>query len=205
MRVFHGTSLEFAKTMINNNFNPEDKESYTWSCSDDYDLYVYPIDKIKKEIGDDEDESDDNAFYESIRRAFESARITAACHDSKYSELVVIELDIPDELLEDDWSCENMSDVASSVHLSQIDVSMVKSIHVDHKAYSSMLRAPILIGVYKMNYFNTEKLTDNELEILDKMSGVDFSFLHDDDFDYEMMTVEEFKHLGSKKIYIQAI
>ncbi|WBF69658.1 hypothetical protein SFPB_094 [Shigella phage SFPB] len=85
------------------------KPSGAWNCSDsDGCFYVYPVSKFY----DVEDMDAEQITEEGIRNALDSASITAA-FQMKSQKIVILELDIPEDELQDDWSCENMSDVAS--------------------------------------------------------------------------------------------
>ncbi|EGE3643936.1 hypothetical protein DLV40_24230, partial [Shigella flexneri] len=100
---FHGTTQENFINLINGG----DKPSGVWNCSDmDGCFYVYPVNKFY----DVENLDDEQITDEGIRNALDSASITAA-YQMKSQKLVILELDIPEDDLQDDWSCENMSDV----------------------------------------------------------------------------------------------
>ncbi|AUV62867.1 hypothetical protein FDI99_gp031 [Shigella phage Sf14] len=105
MKCFHGTTQENFVNLINGG----DKPSGVWNCSDmDGCFYVYPVSKFY----DVENLDDEQIIDEGIKNALDSASITAA-YQMKSQKLVILELDIPEDDLQDDWSCENMSDVAS--------------------------------------------------------------------------------------------
>ena len=105
MKCFHGTTQENFVNLINGG----DKPSGAWNCSDmDGCFYVYPVSKFY----DVENLDDEQIIDEGIKNALDSASITAA-YQMKSQKLVILELDIPEDDLQDDWSCENMSDVAS--------------------------------------------------------------------------------------------
>ncbi|URY12422.1 hypothetical protein [Shigella phage ESh20] len=105
MKCFHGTTQENFVNLINGG----DKPSGVWNCSDmDGCFYVYPVSKFY----DVENLDDKQIIDEGIKNALDSASITAA-YQMKSQKLVILELDIPEDELQDDWSCENMSDVAS--------------------------------------------------------------------------------------------
>lgn len=105
MKCFHGTTQENFVNLINGG----DKPSGVWNCSDmDGCFYVYPVSKFY----DVENLDDEQIIDEGIKNALDSASITAA-YQMKSQKLVILELDIPEDELQDDWSCENMSDVAS--------------------------------------------------------------------------------------------
>lgn len=105
MKCFHGTTQENFVNLINGG----DKPSGVWNCSDmDGCFYIHPVSKFY----DVENLDDEQIIDEGIKNALDSASITAA-YQMKSQKLVILELDIPEDDLQDDWSCENMSDVAS--------------------------------------------------------------------------------------------
>lgn len=119
MKCFHGTTQENFLNMMNGG----DKPSGAWNCSDsDGCFYVYPVSKFY-----DLDSMDDEEITnEGLRNALDSATITAA-FQMKTQNIVILELDIPEDELQDDWSCENMSDVASFTE--HFDKSWIKKVY----------------------------------------------------------------------------
>lgn len=102
MKCFHGTTQENFINLINNG----DKPSGAWNCSDmDGNFYVYPENKIDGDYAEE-------IASEGIQQALGNAAITAA-FQMKTQNIVILELDIPEDELQDDWSCENMSNIAS--------------------------------------------------------------------------------------------
>lgn len=120
MKCFHGTTQENFINLINGG----DKPSGAWNCSDmDGCFYVYPANKIY----DYDSLDDDEITNEGLRNALDSATITAA-FQMKTQKIVILELDIPEDELQDDWSCENMSDIASFTEY--FDKSWIKKIYI---------------------------------------------------------------------------
>lgn len=119
MKCFHGTTQENFLNLINGG----EKPSGAWNCSDmDGCFYVYPVNKFY----DVEDMDAEQITDEGIKNSLDSASITAA-FQMKSQNIVILELDIPEEDLQDDWSCENMSDVASFTEY--FDKSWIKKIY----------------------------------------------------------------------------
>lgn len=120
MKCFHGTTQENFVNLLNGG----DKPSGAWNCSDmDGCFYVYPVSKFY----DIEEMDDEQITDEGIKNALDSASITAA-YQMKSQKIIILELDIPDEELQDDWSCENMSDVASFTEY--FDKEWIKKVYV---------------------------------------------------------------------------
>ena len=119
MKCFHGTTQENFVNLLNG----EEKPSGAWNCSDsDGCFYVYPESKLDDVENLDAEQITD----EGIRNAMDSASITAA-FQMKSQKIVILELDIPEDELQDDWSCENMSNVASFTE--NFDKSWIKKIY----------------------------------------------------------------------------
>lgn len=146
MKCYHGTTLSNFKTLMAGG----DKEASLWACSsEDGLLYVYPADKAASESGlEREDFESQSVFDEGVLRAgrqlaLESATLTAAFGMSD-TTLVVFELDIDESLLEDDWSCENMSSIASFIDADDFTPEMVTRCWVyDFKGMYSPFFIPI--------------------------------------------------------------
>lgn len=120
MKCFHGTTQENFVNLLNGG----DKPSGAWNCSDmDGCFYVYPASKFY----DVEEMDNEQITDEGIKNALDSASVTAA-YQMKSQKIVILELDIPDEELQDDWSCENMSDVASFTEY--FDKEWIKKVYV---------------------------------------------------------------------------
>ena len=119
MKCFHGTTQENFVNLLNGG----EKPSGAWNCSDsDGCFYVYPVSKFDDVENLDAEQITD----EGIENALDSASITAA-FQMKSQKIVILELDIPEDELQDDWSCENMSDVASFTEY--FDKSWIKKIY----------------------------------------------------------------------------
>lgn len=149
MKCFHGTTQENFLNLIYNG----DKPSGAWNCSDmDGNFYVYPENKI---YGDDEEER----ISEGIQQALGNAAITAA-FQMKTQNIVILELDIPEDELNDDYSCDNMSGVASFTEY--FDLSWIKKVYItEFNAMFSPFCLPSLDNP-NLNYI------DESLELLAK-------------------------------------
>lgn len=120
MKCFHGTTQENFVNLINGG----DKPSGAWNCSDsDGCFYVYPVNKFY----DLDSMNAEEITNEGLRNALDSATITAA-FQMKTQNIVILELDIPEYELQDDWSCENMSDIASFTE--SFDKDWIKKVYI---------------------------------------------------------------------------
>ena len=177
-RLFHGTTKQNYEAIIASNFGGKDKHS--WYCSDDSNIYFYDLDKSEEE---DEAYRDNNL----INYAFESAKITAAVENVFSTGLVVIEMEVPVEFCEDDWSCENMSECATCVDIDHLDISMIKKVHTCENGYMPSLRLLYVSGLLKTNqYINQGNFSNVELEIA---KNLELPFI--DDLHYSEWETEE--------------
>ena len=119
MKCYHGTTYEnYLEIIKNNGF--EYTGIKTWNCSEDDSTYFYTFDKVKK-YQDLEEEANEYITQRAIESAFESARISASVQKSTSNKIIVLELEIDDDLLDDDFSCPNMDNIASFVMSDEID------------------------------------------------------------------------------------
>lgn len=166
MKCFHGTTLRGFEAIKN---KAGHKPNNPWSCSyNDGAMYFWPMNKL--------DEEDEDL---GIRQAFESAQVQAAV--SEDFELYVLEVEVPDELLEDDYSAENMDSVASYINMSDFDYKMVVKVY---KVEMNPWFAPIIISMLLNNtHFNRYSVGENLLRVAESMVNVEY---FDDllDFDY---------------------
>ncbi len=160
-RLFHGTTLKNWESIKQNGFGFEADKNAAWWCSNDSETYFY-----------DQDKSDyddlEGSYNDCIYQAFSSAQLSAAVNGYNSTELVVIELLVDSELCEDDWSCENMHDIATVVDNDDLELSMVQKVHTNNESYLPCLRLAYVIGI--LNRPNTEMRTDKFLEIELKMA-----------------------------------
>lgn len=182
--LFHGTTLDNYNKIIASNFG--NKETYSWNVSDDNCMYFYDLDKT------DQDEKEYKKD-ECINKAFESAQLTASIENVICSALVVLELKIPVNLCDDDYSCENMANEATCVDLENIDLHMIKKIHVCENGYIPSLRLLYCAGLLKQNnYIKKDNFSHIELGVI---KNIDFGF-YDELHLFEYTTeVKEFNRI----------
>jgi len=181
--LYHGTTLENWESIKANGWGGEVP---VWTCSNLSEIYFYDLDKGFDCIDDLEEREQGH-----IRRAFESGQIAAALYGCKSEKLVVIRVEIEEHLVEDDLSCENMADTASTVEIEDLDQYGKITAIYQSDDYSEALRFFYISGLYGRDYFDVSHLSEKEiraLEIIQK-SGV---FI-DELLEIEWETVEEFK------------
>lgn len=157
MICYHGTTKNGLRAILD---NVGYKPTGPWSCSDnDGAMYLWPTNKLVEQY-DFEDDS------QMICHAFESAEIQAVVADE--TEIFVVVLDVPDQYLEDDYSCENMYNVASYIPISRFSKSMIQSVY---KAQLNKWNAPFVIsGLLRMELFNKYSISEGLLAVAEVIS-----------------------------------
>lgn len=176
MICYHGTTK---KGLISILKNTGIKPISPWTASDqDGDMYVWPEDKLNNQM--DYEEKD-----QFIIHAFESAEVQAIL--SKETDLFVLELDIPDHLLGDDLSCDNMADVASSLNISDFNKSMITGVFY-HKV--NIWSFPFIVKYLTGNpYFNKYAVDPDLLEVAENIDN-DYHREPTEFWDFKDVTVD---------------
>lgn len=149
MRIYHGTSYEFGKKILEEGFNPK---NHTWHTSMDDCIYFY--------YSFEEDEE----YLKEL--AIQNAQITAALNHSQSPHLFLFSIDIDESLIEEfkDYSCEGMSNEAL-----EIPVSFLKDTKIDYeKVEGRFIPSMSLAYLASLNkdFLNTSYLTSQEEYIL---------------------------------------
>lgn len=142
MLVYHGTTAQGLQNIINGS---EEKHVSPWTVSDnDGIMYVYPSDKVAREHGLDLEEDFEEVQQYARQACFEQAQLQVLCNDE--TEIFVIEFDIDESLLEDDYSCDNMAGIASCFNMGEFDASSIQSIvkHTVNIYHKPFIAAPVL-------------------------------------------------------------
>ena len=151
-KYYHGTTREHAENILNGGA----KIGCTWLVSDDDYLYLWDAKKVTEEWDDDGDAA--------IRMAFESAQITAAASQEPQRELVVLEFKIPQKYIEEDGSCDNMTDSgAVAVRLDDYKKYHTGTFVCRH---NPRLDVFVLAQVAQNDYFSTAELDDDTLDAI---------------------------------------
>lgn len=151
--LFHATTKENYERIKKEGFKPQNQ---IWSCSNDEMVYFYDLEKLE-----DECEGKDGV----ILRAIESGQITAAIQGSKHPEIYIFEIQIKDIYVEDDYSCENMVDLASEVDYEDLN-NFGKVVNVyESKAFNPHLRFFYIANLVETNeYINSFNLSSIEMD-----------------------------------------
>lgn len=188
MIVYHGTSIENLKSILQFGFIP-DKSN--WTASEDDKTYFWSPKHIAKR--DDEDFSEDVERWndEAKRMAYDNA--TVAMLQFKSSQCVVFAVQVPDdsESVEPDTSCNNMEGaIAVAGHISPDSITQVW-IGPD----LSMIRG-YYIALIMNNDLLAIEFTDFELKIAKLFANADI-YPYDEEWNQlEQMDYAQLKEYG---------
>lgn len=167
IKCYHGTTKKGLRALLSGEgFKP----TSPWTVSDqDAAMYVWPTYKIISSNGleDSPEESEDWG----IRQAFEAAEVQVITTDE--DKLYTLVLNIPKDLLEDDYSCANMADVASYLSCDDFSKDFIESIL---ESKFNIWRKPYLAMCLLDNpYFNKWALDEDLLEMAEALrdSGIE--------------------------------
>lgn len=149
MKIYHGTSYEFGKKILEEGFNPK---NHTWHTSMDDCIYFY--------YSFEEDEE----YLKEL--AIQNAQITAALNHSQSPHLFLFSIDIDESLIEEfkDYSCEGMSNEALEIPVSFLKDTKIDYEKVEGRFIPSMSLA--YLAALNKEYLNTMPLSTEEEYIL---------------------------------------
>jgi hypothetical protein len=149
-------------------------------CSEnDGEMYVWPQNKL-------EDSCDLEEHEQFVCHAFESAEIQAVVSDEV--GVFVIEMEIPDNLLEDDYSCENMADVASYVTMDDFETGMI--VHIYRKTLNKWNAPFVISNLLGNGQFNKYCIDENLLEAAEAIQQAEIYKDPTEFYDFEEVTKE---------------
>lgn len=147
MKVVHGTTKAGFEAIKNRS----GKLSGPWYCSNlDTQTYVYPFDKVENDWGTEGDEEETE--QRALQMAFESAQIQTLHNEE--TTLIALVLEVPDSLLQDDSSCENMEDIASCFNIEDWDKVTILDIY--EYEMNVFYKPFVLAGLLGMEQFKDE-------------------------------------------------
>jgi hypothetical protein len=117
---FHGTSFDNLKSILRDGLNPEHPEK-VWTVSE-YGVYMWSPDKLVEAEEADAKWKDETAKD----RAYESAQMNLAL--AKSGKCIVLEIELDEELVSDDVSCERMT--GAVVCTENISPKQIKSVWI---------------------------------------------------------------------------
>lgn len=171
MRVFHGMTEKAFKAYLSG--SDESGIIGPWTCSDnDGNAYLYPIEHGFNECSTD---CEDEAANFCIQAAKESATIQAAINDD--GKVFVFDMTIPDELLEVDYSCENMQ----FCRFTSIEVfrEYAKNAHIHNFSINRALHIFRVAGLIHNCEFNSASIDPELYEAAKLVSKIDCSQIYD--------------------------
>lgn len=151
---FHGTTQQGLNAILSNAGKP----TGPWNCADQ-DRLTYLWDSAAMVEGEDFDDSEG-----VIRQAFESAQIQAAIVGED-NRLFVLEINLPAESVEPDWSCENMHYAVTISELA-LKVSDIARVYVCE--FSKWDSPFVLSGLIGREHFADCNVKDERLVLLAK-------------------------------------
>ena len=168
IKVYHGTTKESYRSILNNLYKKDEFNSI-WSCSDkDGYFYLWNSDKCLEDY-------EENEVHEVLlKSSFESAQLQAAFR-GKDTKLIVLELEIPSELIEDDDSCENM-DWCSRIDFNNFNPEFIKRVYSCD--FNSWLSPFVLTNISNNNLFNKFYLDEKMEQFMEKIKNYNI-FLDD--------------------------
>lgn len=181
--LFHGTTKQNFDLILQNGFRPE---CMVWNCSDDSVTYFHDLSK-----SEEPEEEIECQRQRMITDAFSSAQIAAAVQGFSGSELIVLEVEIEDNYVNDDFSCENMAYRASCVNNEDLnEFGKIVSIHTRNN-YNPSLRFFYIAGLVCDNdWINTGELSRLEIEACKVIGKSGFYIDEFMEFDYETKQLE---------------
>lgn len=169
MLCYHGTTLENAKLILQG--NTDYKPSGAWIVSDnDNAFYVYPVNKLVNEFSIEEDEDIEDYKDQFIGQALDNAVITAGLK-GRDTEIIIIEIDIPDHLLQDDFSCNNMNHIASFINLDELEECKIINVY---KTNFSGYYSPYVFPTLENDAFNTAYMDYDLLKIVELIQKTNY-------------------------------
>lgn len=119
-----------------------------WTCSDNDGMtYLYSMQKLANEYANDDP---DYLIEIGIQLAYESASIQAAINSQ--SEIIILCLNLENETIDSDYSCENMDHIADCINSHVLNIShVVKAYSIK---YNQFLAAFTIAGLLNNQYFN---------------------------------------------------
>ena len=158
--LYHGTSYENYLKIKEEGLKDN---SRNWYCSEGDTIYFYDLDKFK--LNEDLEEE-----REIISRAFESASLCAAFNNSMSKKLVVFKIEIDESLVKDDYSCENMSSIASCVDID--DLKNIEATVIMCEDYKPSLKLFYVNGLRENEQAIFENFEEYEREALESIKDI---------------------------------
>lgn len=174
--LYHGTTYDNYLAILKDGFS---SPITTWGVSDDRNTYFYELDKFAKSEGIEEDEKEYQE-EQAIKRCIEQAQITAGAHKYRGDKLIVFKIEIDDNFINPDSSCDNMAD-RGAVEVWNKDLNVNSNIVGIYQSFDYMSH---MCGIYIQSFINNndccldfESWEQWELDIL---QSIDLSNAYDE-------------------------
>ena len=156
---FHGTSADNLNSILENGLSAS--EIKLWNCSQDA-VYLWEVERVAESNGHEEEE-EEYKIQMAFKNAAESGQL--ACAASKDCRVVVLRIELDDQEVEIDNSCENM-DYANCIYR-DVTIDEIKEIHVSNDL--SLLKG-YFIGCLLSNDYCDLEFTDIERRVGEAMA-----------------------------------
>lgn len=157
---FHGTSFANLESILKDGFNPNSDK--IWNVSENG-VYFWSPDKLTEAEECEKDWQEETAK----QRAFESGQIAMAFSES--GNVVVLQVEIDDENIQDDFSCENMA--GAVVCFGKIKREQIKKVFVSDDL--SLLKGYFMAMVADNDYLGIE-LTPIQKQVVKVFQKAEF-------------------------------
>lgn len=164
-----------------------------WTVSDnDGQMYFFDVKSVGEDYGHDYDEEQNEAINVTANQSFEAARLQYAVQGLG-GQVVVLVCDIPDDMLELDYSCHGDSDAmpnARAVACYDFDPSWIVNIQVADFDQWDCVAA--LACVWDNELFNGGEVPLKLAQLVESVKGNCELFESLYDYDLESVDVQEF-------------
>lgn len=169
LKCYHGTTKENFKRIMESGFDPQNQN---WNCSNNGYIYFWGYDP------DQEHENSLDEESEALHMSNGNAQITAAIQNSKETDIVIIEMHLNEEILENDYSCENMNG-AFEVDAHDLDIKDIKKVYTAD--YNPCLRLFYVRGLFNGDnmYFDRSNFNVYEMEALEAIKDCEIYSIHE--------------------------
>lgn len=189
--VTHGTTLAGFKAIMAGAGKSLDHNPWTVSDNDGQ-MYFFDVESVGRDYGHDYDEEQTEALNVTANQSFEAARLQYAAK-GQGGQVVVLICDVPDDMLELDYSCHGDSDAmphARAVPCDEFNPKWIVDIQVADFDQWDCVAA--LACVWGNDLFNRDEVPEKLAALVDMVSGN--CELYDSlyDFDLQSVDVQEF-------------
>lgn len=188
--VTHGTTLEGFKAIMAQ-MGKGVLGVAPWTVSDnDGQMYFFDVRSVGEDYGHDYDEEQTEAINCTANQSFEAARLQYAVQ-GKGGQVVVLVCDIPDDMLELDYSCHGDSDAmpnARAVACCDFDPSWIVDIKV--ATFDQWDCVAALLCVWGNELFNRGEVPERLANLVDALDNGNNWALTETLYEYSLESVD---------------